>query len=633
MPESLDTPRDFVQSGWDYFRNLAGEWIELSQQTIGDLTNLDIVPISFDDADFDLTVDYGSFVRPIKPDAPTIEAITTEIPDAPTVETIEFLDPGAAPDEPDFSGLSYVAPAPPDTPVPDAPTDTDVALVELEIPEFDTYTLPSVPTLYDLNIPDAPDIETVEFEAERPSFDIDVPDTAFNWQETAYSSTLLTSLKEHLASMMEGGLGLPAAIEQALFDRGRGRSDILGLKRVQEVADDLASRGLVEPGGYLARRLDAARQEARAEQATLNKDITIESAKISIENVKYAIAQAGALEIALIQANGEINARALQAAKIASDIALNVFNAHVARFNLDVELYRADAEVFKQRIQASIAQAELYKAQIDGQKAIGEVNESLIRAYAAEVSTINTMADIYRAQVEAAVAKGQINTQRLEQARLRVQTYSARVEAWGKEQEGYKARVEGALGNVRVYEAMGNVYGRRVEAFRVLGDTYIERGKAQIAAQQLGYQNYAARLEGVKTLIGAQVANANVQSSLYQAQAGMYQAEGQVVAAEAAANDRTAALRVEVARARLDASLKTIEARINQNTQIYGLYVEQLKAKAQVLTQLSAATMSGVNFGASYNGSLSHGYSNSASIGWNGEMTDFNATYASFPLF
>lgn len=633
MPEALNTPRDFVQSGWDYFRALSNEWILLSQQAIGDLTNLDIVPISFEDADFDLVVDYGSFVRPEKPLAPTIDEVAVVVPDAPTVTPIEFTDPGAPPEEPDFSGLSYVAPAPPDVTLPNAPTDTDVALVEIEIPEFDTYTLPAVPTLYDLNIPDAPEIAEVEFEAVRPDFDIALPDSAFNWTEVAYSSTLLDSVKTNLASLMNGGLGLPAEVEQALFDRARGRADVLAQKRVQEVSDDLAARGLVEPAGYLARRLDAARQDARLEQSTINSDITIESAKISVESVRFALTQAVALEIALLEQNGQINQRALEAAKVGADIAMNVFNAQVARYNLEVELYKADAEVFKQRIQASIARAELFKAEIDGQKAIGEINESLIRAYAAEISTISTLADIYRARVDAAKARGEINVQRLEQARLRVQTYSAQVDAFGKAHDAYKSQVDGALGNVRVYEAMGGVYGQRVNAYRAVGEAYIEQGKARIAAQQLNFAGYQSQLEGVRAQLQVQVANVQAQSQLYASKAAMYQAEGQVVQAESAAHDRTASLRVEVARARLEAALKTIEARIGQNGQIYGLYVEQLKAKAQVLTQLSAATMSGVNFGAQYNGSLTHAYQSSASIGWQGEMTDFGASFSSFPLF
>ncbi len=631
--EALNTPRDFVQSGWDYFRTLAGTWITLSQQAVGQLTNLDIVPISFDDAALDLTVDYGTFLRPVKPDAPTLGEISTDIPSAPTLAPIILPTLAVAPVEPNFENLVYVQPAAPDRAIPTAPDDLYIDLEPIVIPEMDAYTLPTLPTLYSLDLPEVPDIDVPEFTSDRPVFDIEQPDSAFNWQEIAYSSTLLDSLKEHLQSMMDGGLGLPAAIEQALFDRGRARSDLLANKRVQEVADTLAARGLVEPAPYLARRLDEARQEGRLEYAALNRDITIESAKISIENVKYALAQAGSLEVALLQNNSQINQRALDAAKIASDIQVAVFNALVTRFNLDVELFKADAEVFKQRIQAAIAVAELYKAQIEGQKAIGDLNEALIRQYSAQIESINVLATIYRTQVEAARARGEINTQRLEQARVRAQTFGIQVDAWGKEQEGYKNQVDAALGNVRVYEAIGNVYGRRVEAFKSINEGYFQQGQFQLEQQKLSIAGFGAQLESARTLIGAQQASISAAAQLYSSQASMYQAEGQVAAAESNAQDRTAELRVKVAEARLQAILKTTDARINQNIQIASLYVEQLKAKSQVISQLASATMSGVNFGASYSGSLSHGYSNSGSLSWSGEAPDFSASYASMPLF
>lgn len=633
MTEPLNTPRDFVQSGWDYFRSLANDWIELSQQAIGDITNLDIVPIDFEDTALDLNVEYGDFVRPIKPDAPEVDEIDVEVPTLPTLIPVEMVDPGVAPVEPDFSGLVYNPPPEPTTAIPTVPSDIDPVLEEIEIPDMADYSLPLVPTLFELDLPDPPELDIPVFDSEHPTFDAEIPDSAFNWEEVAYSSTLMDSIKSHLSSMLDGGLGLPAEVEQALFDRGRSRADLLATKRVQERAEELAARGLVEPSAFLARRLDEARQEGRLETAGLNRDITIESAKISIENVKFALAQAGALEIALLQANGQINQRALEAAKISHDIQVAVFNALVSRFNAEVALFQADAEVFKQRIQAAIAQAELYKTQIEGQQAIGQLNESLIRSYSAQLESIRVLAEVYKTQVEAAQARGEINTQRLEQARIKVQTFGIEVDAWGKEQEGYKARVDAALGNVRVYEAIGNVYGRRVEAYQTVNQAYFQQAQFGLEKQRNTMAAYSAQLEGVKTLIGAQQARISAIAQVFSSEAGMYQAEGQVVAAESAAHDRTNELRVRVATARVDTALKNTEARINQNFQIYSLYVEQLKAKAQVVTQLSSATMAGVNFGASYNGSLSHSYSNSASLGWSGEAPDFNATYASFPLF
>lgn len=633
MSDNLVTPRDFVQSGWDYFRELGGTWIEYSQQAIGDLTNLDIVPIQFDDALLDLQVDYGSFVRPVKPDAPVLDEISDDVPSAPDVIDVDFRDAGEAPESPDFSQMTYNPPAPPTSAVPTAPPDDDIVLVPVVLPEMDPYNLPSPPSLYSLNIPEAPDLPEVEFEAERPEFEAEPPSAVFDWQETAYSSELLESVQANLTSMMAGGLGLPAAIEQALFERGRERADSLGMARVQQAENLMSSRGIYEGGGYLRASMDKARTEARMEAAGHNRDITIESAKISVESVRFALSQAATLEIALMQENSQLNQRALEAAKIAKDVAIQVFNAFVAKYNLDVELYKADAQVFLNRIQANIARAEMFKAEIDAQKAIGDINESLIRAYIAELQGINTLADIYKAKLEGAKTVGEINTQRLEQARIKVTNFGIRVDAWGKEQEGYRNQVEAAMGNVRVFEVAGNVYARRCEAFKTVNDAYFQQATARIEIQKLGFVGFNAELEAARTLVAAQVARVNAKASLFSSQANMYQAEGQVAAAESAAQDRTNELRVRVATARLESTLKVTDARIAQNGQIYSLYVEQLKAKAQVVSQLASATMSGVNFGANYSGSLSYGYSNSASLSWSGEAPDFGASYAGMPLF
>lgn len=631
--EPLHTPRDFVQSGWDFFREMGGTWITYAQQAIGDLTNLDIVPITFDDASLDLNVDYGSFVRPVKPDAPELDEISTDVPTAPEVEDVEFRDAGDAPESPDFSNLSFSPPTAPSTPLPTPPADDDVVLETIVIPEMDPYNLPSPKQLYELNIPDAPELPEVEFEAERPEFDFDAPDGTFNWQETAYSSDLMDSVKANLQSLIDGGLGLPAAIEQALFERGRERADTLGLARVQQAENLMASRGIYEGGGYMRATLEKARFEARTDAAGHNRDITIEAAKITVESVRFGLSQAATLEIALLQENSQINQRSLEAAKIAKDVSISVFNAHVSRYNLEVELFKADAQVFLNRIQANIARAEMFKAEIDAQKAIGEINEGLIRSYIAELQSIDTLANIYRSKLEAAKVAGEINVQRLEQARIKVQTYATRVEAWGKEQDGYRTQVEAAMGNVRMYEVVGNVYARRCEAFKSINESYFQQAQARIEVQKLGFAGFNAELEAARALLAAQVARNNSKAQLFSSQADMYSAEGQVAAAESAAQDRTNELRVRVATARLESILKITDSRINQNAQIYGLYVEQLKAKAQVVSQLAAATMSGVNFGASYSGSLNFGYQNSASLSWNGEAPDFGASYAGMPLF
>jgi hypothetical protein len=325
-----------------------------------------------------------------------------------------------------------------------------------------------------------------------------------------------------------------------------------------------------------------------------------------------------------------MNQRALEAAKIAHDIQVAVFNANVTRFNLDVEMFKADAQVFRERLQAKIAEVDVYRAQIEGQKVIGDINEGLIRAYSEEVRSIHALAELYRAQVDGARAQAEINTQRLEQARLRIQGFSEEVRAYGAAQDAYRTQMEGAIGNVRYFEAVGSLYGRRVDAYRTLGDSYIQRAQLGLEQQKLQWDGFGRQLDLTRTQLQAQTASIDATARTFDARARMYSAEGDIIGAEAAAHDRTAQLRLAVASARNQSALQNAQINIQQMVQRATLYVELLKAKSQVVNQLAASTMSGVNFGASYNGSLSHGYNMSVGYNYSGEAAEYTGSPPSF---
>jgi hypothetical protein len=100
----------------------------------------------------------------------------------------------------------------------------------------------------------------------------------------------------------------------------------------------------------------------------------------------------------------------------------------------------------------------------------------------------------------------------------------------------------------------------------------------------------------------------------------VFAADAQVSAAESAAHDRTASLRLESARLDVDTALKNNEIRANYALKKIDQAIETNRAKATVLAQLAAATLSGVNFGSSYSGSDSFG--RSYSVSYSGEATD-----------
>lgn len=98
------------------------------------------------------------------------------------------------------------------------------------------------------------------------------------------------ALEARIQDMLNGdGTGLPAAIENALWERGRSRITRDGLVLEQNVANDLAARGFTAPNGVMVARLDEARFTGHVAVAGFSRDVAIRQAEIHIENLRFAM--------------------------------------------------------------------------------------------------------------------------------------------------------------------------------------------------------------------------------------------------------------------------------------------------------------------------------------------------------
>jgi hypothetical protein len=613
------TPSVLVSDAWSWYKDLTNEWISRAGYQIDIMGYLGVAPQIDFTVPADITVDYGTFLRPTAPTEPTVPTVNVTLPDAPALVAVTVAAASeAAPVEPaGLDTIAYAKPSAPNRAVPARPSDTDVVLDAVVVPDAPTYTMPADPTLLDLNFPEVPDLTIPTFDGVRPDMVLDLPQQTFAWQFAEYDQTLIATIQSQLSSMTLNGLALPPAVEQAIFDRQRGREDIASLKAVQEATDDLAARGIRQPAGLAARALERIRAVNRQTTSAANRELSISIAGMNVEAVKFAIAQAISLEVALVQNNLQKNDLALRAAQAQQAVVIDLFNARVTLHNAQWEGYKADAQVFESRIRGIQAEADVYKAQIDAQKVIGDVNESLVRAYGERMRAIGVLAEFYRTSVDAARAKGELNTQKLEQARLRIQTWSTDIEAWGKEWDGYRTSVEAELGNVRAFETLGNVYGRRIDAWKAKRGADFDEARIAIDVENQKLERYRALLTGSQ--IDSQVQLAAVDAILrkYTVQGSIYAAEGQMSAAESASHDRTASLRIEAARLSVETANANNKMRGDYALKAVDQAIEANRAKATILAQLASSTMSGVNFGASISGSL--GVSNSYSVGYSGD--------------
>lgn len=550
----------------------------------------------------------GTFYRPTAPEVPVVSAIDTSQPAAPSLAGVTLDDLPPAPTEPDFSAMVYVKPAAPTAAMPTEPADTDVPLVEIALPIAPDFEMPDDPVLYALSLPEIPDLEVPEFDGVRPTFDLEPPAHTFSWGYAAYNESTINTIKSQLSSMVLNGLALPPDIESAIFDRARGREDMLALQQEREAERALANRGLRQPAGLLFKAMDALRTRARLASSGASRDLGIEIARQNVESVKFGLAQGIAFESSLLQSHIAIQSLTLDAAKATQAAFIQVFEAQVALHNAQWEGFKAEAQVYESRIRALNAQAEVLKTRIEAEKVKGDVNEGLVRAYGERVRALSAMADMYRAQVEGAKAAGEINVQRLEQARLRIQTFGVKVDAWAKGWDGYRAQVEAETAGLRYFETQGNIYANRVQAWKGQVEAQDTRARTEIASQGQQLELYRAQLAGVAARIQGDTASGELAARIYQAKVAGFAAEGQMSASEVNAINDSQRIKLDGSRLVFDAARSNAEIASNVGMKRIEYAIDANRGIAQIWAQLAASVFSGMNL----SGSI--GYNSNASV-------------------
>lgn len=117
----------------------------------------------------------------------------------------------------------------------------------------------------------------------------------------------LDGMADWLQDVIDNGYtGLPAHIENAIWERARVRENGAALAREDEAFTLHAARGFPLPSGQLNASLEVVRQENISALATISRDAAIKQYETAIETVKFAVQNAGALYTALIGAINDV---------------------------------------------------------------------------------------------------------------------------------------------------------------------------------------------------------------------------------------------------------------------------------------------------------------------------------------
>lgn len=619
-----DTPDPaliFVSGGYDIFVDLAQQSYQLAIDETNALNGFTVTPLSFN-VDFNFSGQLAQFQRPQRP--------------VLDLQGLEFQDPGTLADPPAFvpeipdlvsaptfdveaPELAFGArPATPTVPVPVAPADPGVP----SMPVSPDYVLPDVPTFEELNIPSAPTITLPTFQGDRPTLgDLSLTGD-WNFSPEAYASEVLPELQAKIREWLQGGTGLPPAIEQALFDRATGRLEEGSVRDLQTAAEIHSSKGFSQPNGILDGRVTEiiiANKKARNEQG---RDLTILYHQEELVNIRGAVEKGIALEQVTVNLHIQEQELIFKAASFLRESEIAVINVKVQGFNAQVQAYQADAQVFETQIRAALAAVEVYKAQLEGERVKGELNVQKAQIYESQIRGLNALAELYRTRIEAVKTEVEANRQVILTYQAKVEAYGKRWDAFRSELDAYRADIDGQKARGEIFESQTRAYATRITAWDREQQTLFDRERLRTTQhdQELrvwdgGLRLLAANLEKEGRRISA------VAQSI-DAQARMYQADAAVETAASAAVDRTFELGLRKEEARTNVALKQAEININQAIQLQSLLLRSKETRAQVLGQLSASTMSAINFSAGVSSSRSKGESCSTSVSWSGEAED-----------
>lgn len=527
-------------------------------------------------------------------------ALTSNLPDRPELDVVGDLD---VPEIPDFvpSITTFTIPRSPAWSAPSAepePPDLDA----ITLPTDPTTTLPEVPTLEELNIPEFGGLTLPTFDETEPSFEGSALPGILQWAEPTYESEILDEVLAKIRLLWAGGSGIPAEVERAMVERAMSREDTIASREIDSVAEEFSLRGFTMPSGMQAARVDELRQTLALKKLSLNRDLTIEFAKWQIENVRFGVEQGLAAENVLINIFQNMANRMLDAAKFQVDAQIKVYDAQVGLYNARVNAYQIRAQVFDILVRAELTNIEVYKAEIEAAIARGQLNEQRVKIYTAQIQAVQTAVEIFKTQMQGAEIESNINRNRIESYRAQVEAYAARIGAEKVRFDAYASQIAGEAAKASIVESQSRAYASLVQGKVSIADLNVKRLDLIIQRNAQLVSTYAADLDAEKLRITSQLGTIQAASQAYiadtQRYSAMASAETGKAQVEVAAKEAELRSNISFYQARVQAYIGTMEQLIRQAA----MTVDAVKAAGQLTSTLAAGAMAGVHVGASLSG-------------------------------
>lgn len=490
-----------------------------------------------------------------------------------------------------------------------APTN-DVRLNIPEISGAPTLTRPERGTLADINIRTFGGVEPTY----SPTY-ATTPGMSSSIERYTESTIapIVTMLQAHIdelnSRIRNGGTGLPAVVEAAIWNRAYDREAQLARGAEQDVLRQDAALGFPLPAGGVQSKLMRIRTENMAKMATIGRDIAIKQAELELANVQKALELLPAVEQIYVQFESATRQRILDAVRQSNEAALQIYDAVLKGFLASEESRKIGVSVFQAEIQAYEAKVRAYAAEIGAEQSKADVNKAIISQYVAELEANTALLDAYKSEVEATVAIGKMEE-------LKLKAFEVEVAAFDAETRGFLAEAQGKNAEMQIFAERVRAYQSEVQGYSAVVDAKTKAKSAEIEAYRAKQDANRIKLEAYRALVDAEGGRASAEA---QAAGAIAQSESIYASAVGSFNNVNASMWNAVAQAQIQvanttASVSRMNADVLQASR--AMSMDASKTTAQVYSQLLSSIMSQAHYSLGASGSVTKGESESANYGF-----------------
>jgi hypothetical protein len=412
----------------------------------------------------------------------------------------------------------------------------------------------------------------------------------------------MARIETQLATYLNGGTGIKPAVENAIYERARGKNDSEA-RRVRDAAyGEAASRGFSLPTGVLMSSMQQARQAGADNNARAAGDIVIMQAEMEQKNLQFAVTTSANLRTAMLNATlsymqnlTQLNGQALDYAKNMLGAIVEMYNISVKVYSAKLDAYKAEAAVFETLMRAALAGIEIYKAEIDALKTLAQVDMVKIDVYKARIDVLTSLSNMYKTQVEAVVSKASLEKLKIDVFQAQVQAYGAQVQAKSSEYQGYTAAINGEKSKVEYFGEQVKAYNAQVQGYKATIDAKSEVVKAASLTNESRARMYTASLSGYQSIVQAngEIARTKLENQRQHLVSFQAKVNAQVSKAQVQNEYYKSASMVGIENAKLWMTTAIESAKVQQ---AYGASIAQLhNSNASIHGQLASSAMSGMN--------------------------------------